>query len=117
MKSQHIVHFSEQISEERLRKFCQKWKICELSLFGSALRKDFSPESDIDVLVGFCENAHWSLFDHLRMEQELKELFQREVDLISRRAVEQSTNWIRRNEILKNSHVLFSMQKATHVSG
>lgn len=91
-----------------LADFCDRWKVRELSLFGSALRPDFHAESDIDLLVSFHEGAAWSLFDHARMEQELERLLGRAVDLVSRAAVERSGNWIRRREILGTSQPLYA---------
>jgi predicted nucleotidyltransferase len=87
--------------------FCQRWKVVELALFGSALRADFNPASDIDLLVSFAPGADWSLLDHMQMQQELRALFGREVDLISRRALERSPNWLRRREILGTAQVIF----------
>ena len=79
---------------------CRRWKIVELSFFGSVLREDFRPDSDIDVLVGFAPDADWSLLDHVAMQEELSALLGRKVDLISRRAVERSDNQVRRENIL-----------------
>ena len=93
---------------DRIEEFCRRWKIAELSLFGSALREDFRPESDIDLLVRFAPDADWSLLDRARMERELVELLGREVDLVSRTAVEASPNWIRRNEILSTAKTLYA---------
>ena len=90
-----------------LAEFCRRWKIRELALFGSVLRDDFRLDSDIDVLVTFTEDADWSLFDHVRIEQELKALFKREVDLVSRRAIERSPNWIRRKNILNTAQAIY----------
>ena len=75
------------LSQKQLAEFCTRWKITDLALFGSALRDDFRPDSDIDVLVSFEDDAGWGLFDHLRMEQELEELTGRDVDLVSERGV------------------------------
>jgi predicted nucleotidyltransferase len=91
-----------------LEEFCRRWKIVELALFGSALREDFRPDSDIDLLVSFAPDADWSLLDHARMEQELSELLGREVDLVSRAAIEASANWIRRREILSTAKALYA---------
>jgi uncharacterized protein len=92
----------------QIQEFCGRWKIVELSLFGSALRGDFRADSDIDLLARFAPDAEWSLLDHARMERELVELLGREVDLVSRAAVEASPNWIRRNEILGTAKTLYA---------
>src|SRR3990170_2944244 len=89
--------------EESLAACCRRWKILRLEVFGSALREDFGPDSDIDLLVTFSPDAEWSLFDHVRMTEELAAILGRDVDLISRRAVERSHNWIRRQAILDSS--------------
>jgi predicted nucleotidyltransferase len=88
--------------------FCQRWKITELAFFGSVLRDDFHPESDVDVLVSFAPEAAWSLFDHVAMEEELSAMLSRKVDLISRRAIERSSNWIRRQAILRNAEPYYA---------
>ncbi|MEK6771187.1 MAG: nucleotidyltransferase domain-containing protein [Pseudomonadota bacterium] len=80
--------------------FCRRWKITDLSFFGSVLRDDFRPDSDVDVLVGFAEDAEWSLMDHAAMQDELAGILGRRVDLVSRRAIERSSNWLRRDGIL-----------------
>jgi predicted nucleotidyltransferase len=90
-----------EIDNQQIAKFCRHWKIRELALFGSVLRDDFRPDSDVDVLVTFEEDTHWSLFDLVDMEDELKEILGREVDLVERRAVERSENYIRRRHILQ----------------
>ena len=95
------------VPPESLAEFCRHWKIRELALFGSVLRDDFRPESDIDVLVTFTEDADWGLFDHVRIQQELQTLFKREVDLVSRRAIERSPNWIRRKNILNTAQAIY----------
>jgi predicted nucleotidyltransferase len=88
--------------------FCQKWQITELCLFGSVLRDDFRPDSDIDILVTFSPTAPWTLLDLVNMEYELQDLLGREVDLIEKPALEKSNNWIRRNEILNTAQVIYS---------
>lgn len=92
-----------QIDRSKIEVFCQKWKITEFSFFGSALRNDFRPDSDVDVLVSFASDANWDLFDHMAMEEELAEIIGRRVDLLTRRSVERSENWIRRKSILSGS--------------
>ena len=88
------------IPSRQIEAFCRKWRIAELSLFGSVLREDFGPDSDVDVLVSFAPEADWGLLDHAAMEEELATMLGRDVDLLSRRAVERSTNRIRREAIL-----------------
>jgi predicted nucleotidyltransferase len=97
-----------------IAKFCRRWKIQELAVFGSVLRADFDSESDIDVIVTFDDDADWSLLDHIRMQQELQALLQRDVDLVTRRAVEKSQNWVRRKEILSTASVIFPEYKVAY---
>lgn len=102
------------LPSEAIAQFCGRWKIREFALFGSVLRTDFSPDSDIDVLVTFSEDADWGLLDHLQMQQELETLLQRPVDLISKRALEQSPNRIRRDAILHTAQVIASADGIDH---
>ncbi|MGB2822837.1 MAG: nucleotidyltransferase domain-containing protein [Phycisphaerae bacterium] len=95
------------IDRERIAAFCRKWKIPELALFGSVLRDDFGPESDVDVLVTLAEDAHYGLRELFAMEQELSEVFGREVDFVTRRSVEASENWIRRRIVLDSAELLY----------
>lgn len=96
------------IDQEKIKAFCQKWKIIEFSLFGSVLREDFRPDSDVDVLVTFAEDADWGLFDIVHMEDELKIIFGREVDLSERPAVMKSKNPIRKESILSTARVFYA---------
>ena len=81
------------IPKEQLRAFCRKWKVTEFSLFGSVTRpEDFRPDSDVDVMVRFAEDARISLFDIAHMEEELRQIFGREIDLAERVGVERSYN-------------------------
>ena len=96
------------IGQEIIADFCYRWKITEFALFGSVLRNDFGPESDIDVLVTFAPDATWSLLDHVDMQDELKTIFRRNVDLISKRGIERSNNHIRRKEILGSAEVIYA---------
>jgi len=96
------------IPRKKLAEFCRRWKISELAFFGSVLREDFHPNSDIDLLVSFNPRAKISLFDLVHMQNELKEIFGREVDLIERRAIEKSENYIRRKNILSNTKVIYA---------
>lgn len=93
---------------ETLAAFCERWQVTELALFGSVLRDDFGPESDIDVLVEFGESARHSLFDLVRMEHELKSILGRDVDLVERPGVEQSPNYLRRKAILGAAETIYA---------
>ena len=95
------------LERELIEVFCGRWKVTELSVFGSVLRDDFRPESDIDILVSFSPDADWSLLDHVAMRDELGEILGRNVDLVTRRAVERSRNWIRRKEILYSAQPFY----------
>ena len=79
-----------EVSHDKIDEFCRRWHINELSLFGSVLREDFNLTSDIDVMARFNPDAHCTLFDMVHMENELKEIFGREFDLISRGGIEAS---------------------------
>jgi hypothetical protein len=91
------------LDKKSIAEFCRRWKITEFSLFGSVLRDDFRPDSDIDVLVSFSPDAEWGLFEHAAMQEELAAMFNRKVDLITRRAVEHSRNPLRRRIILESA--------------
>jgi hypothetical protein len=96
-----------QVPTDRLAAYCRKWKITELALFGSVLREDFGPESDVDCLVVFAPEAAWTLLDVIGAEQELAGLFGRPVDLVEKETVERSENWIRRSEILATARTIY----------
>jgi len=95
------------LHKEEIAKFCLKWKIREFSVFGSVLRSDFRPDSDIDVIVDFEPDSATTLFDMVSMNDELKGIFDREVDLLTRPAIEQSRNYIRRKEILSSMETIY----------
>ena len=97
-----------QIDQVRIGEFCKKWKVAEFAIFGSALRADFGPDSDVDVLVTFKPDSKRSLFDLVQMEEELKGMFGREVDLVSRQGIEASRNYLRRKAILGSAKVLYA---------
>lgn len=97
------------VSKSQLRVFCKRWNIEELSVFGSAARNDFDVQrSDIDILVSFSEDTEWTLTDEIQMQRELKKILGREVDLVSRNAIEKSENWIRRDAILKEAQTIYA---------
>jgi len=96
------------ISKIELAEFCRRWLIAVLAVFGSALREDFNANSDIDLLVSFAPEARWSLLDHIEIEEEFSKLLGRPVDLVSKRAVTRSDNWIRRKSILENAQIIYA---------
>ena len=98
------------IKPDRLQDICQQWKITELALFGSVLRDDFNAQSDIDILVSFDEGVKIAFFDLDILEEQLSRLFNRPIDLVTKRAVEQSHNWIRKKNILDNSQIIYEQR-------
>jgi len=88
--------------------FCDRWQVGELALFGSVLRDDFGPDSDIDVLVRFKSERTPGLFGIAGMQRELAELFARRVDLVHRAAIEESRNYIRRKAILESARAVYA---------
>lgn len=95
------------IPQPQIANFCRRWEITELALFGSALRDDFRPDSDVDILVSFAPDAQHSLFDLVRMQDELEAIFGRSIDLATRRGVEASHNSLRREAILSTAEVVY----------
>ncbi len=91
------------LDQEKIADFCRRWKVTEFALFGSVLREDFGPESDVDVLVTFEPKAPWSTFDLVEMMEELKVVFGRGVDLVEKAALR---NPFRRHEILRSHEVI-----------
>lgn len=93
---------------EKISDFCHKWQVDELSLFGSVLRDDFCPNSDIDVMVQFHPDAcpMFSTLEH--MEAELAAMFHRDVDLVTRQGIEASRNYLRRREILSSARAIYA---------
>lgn len=95
------------IPQDRLVAFCRANRITRLAIFGSALREDFGPASDIDVLVNFEEESRHTLLDMSRMEVELEAIFGRDVDLVSQRGIEKSANHLRRKAILETAESVY----------
>ena len=93
---------------KRLTSFCKKWNVAELAFFGSVLRDDFRPDSDIDTLVSFSPNVPVSLFDLVDMEEELSDILSRKVDVVCREGIEKSPNSIRKKAILESAEVMYA---------
>jgi uncharacterized protein len=93
------------IPKKKIDEFCHRWKVIEFSLFGSILREDFRPDSDVDVLITFSPDAKVSLFDLVEMQDELKAIFKRDVDLVEKDAL---NNPFRKREILNTAQVVYA---------
>ena len=101
------VNAQIELPAEMIVTFCRKWQIDELALFGSVLRDDFRPDSDIDVLVGFMPEVRPGILDLMQMKRQLVEIFGRNVDLVEKRAIEEDRNYIRRRHILQSAEVIY----------
>jgi uncharacterized protein len=93
------------IPQKEIAAFCQRWKVVEFALFGSVLRTDYTPESDVDVLVTFAAGAEISLFDMAQMQIELQGIFNRPVDILEKDALR---NPYRKREILGTAQVVYA---------
>jgi predicted nucleotidyltransferase len=105
LKENRLTASQLHIDRQHLSDLCHKWRITELSLFGSVLRDDFGPESDIDILVAFENDAAWSLFDLVELREEFMQLFGREVDLVEKGTIR---NPFRRHAIMQSREVLYA---------
>jgi len=93
------------IDVQRIAEFCRRWKIKELALFGSVLREDYRPDSDLDVLVSFAPGGGVSFDNRVEMQDELAGIFGRQVDLVEREAIR---NPFRRHHILTTKEVVYA---------
>ena len=100
--------FNVNVSMETVARFCEKWDVRELCLFGSSVRGELRSDSDVDILVSFAPQANHSLFDLVTMQEELQDIFCRPVDLVEKEAVEKSENYIRRKSILNSRKILYA---------
>lgn len=92
------------IPEKAITAFCSQWNVKEFSLFGSVLSNEFNSDSDIDVLISFSEDAEISLFDLAQMQIELRNIFNRPVDIIEKDALQ---NPYRKHQILETAQVIY----------
>jgi hypothetical protein len=95
-------------SRDAIEVFCGKWGVTEFALFGSVLRDDFRPDSDVDVLVSFHSDARPTLLTLVRMQDELQDLFGRRVDLLERGGMEQSASSVTREAVLSSLKVIYA---------
>lgn len=98
---------SVKLPRKDIERFCRRWNIEELSLFGSVLTTDFNENSDIDILVKFSEQAKWTLFDVVSMEDEIQAIFKRKVDLVMKDGIISSRNTARKDAILGSAQVIY----------
>lgn len=95
------------IPQDDLAAFCRKRRITKLALFGSALRDDFTAESDVDALARFGPDAERSFGALMEAQDELAALLGRRVDLVEWEAVEESRNYYRRKAVLDSAQVIY----------
>jgi uncharacterized protein len=93
------------LPRKKIEEFCKRWSITEFSVFGSVLREDFRPDSDIDVLVTIDPKAHIGLFELIDMKLELEKMFKRPVDIVEKEGLR---NPYRRQEILRTAQVVYA---------
>jgi uncharacterized protein len=91
------------IPSTEIADFCARWGVQELAVFGSVLRSDFSPASDIDLLIELDSSLKLGMYEWVEMIEELKEIFGREVDLVEKGAIR---NPFRRKAIMENLEVI-----------
>jgi len=94
--------------EEIIGKFCEKWKISEFFIFGSYIRNELNENSDVDVMVTFKENTGHTLFDLGAIQEELEVIFGRKVDVITKKGLENSRNYIRKQTILNEAKLVYA---------
>ncbi|MBW4485020.1 MAG: nucleotidyltransferase domain-containing protein [Tildeniella torsiva UHER 1998/13D] len=94
-------------SLDQIAEFCQRWHIAEFALFGSVLRDDFCPDSDIDVLLTFDSQYPTNWDDRIKMQAEIEQLFRRNVDLVNKKYLK---NPYRRHEILSTCEVVYAAE-------
>ena len=95
------------LPRKKIEEFCKRWSITEFSVFGSVLRADFRPDSDIDVLVSIDPKAHIGLFEIAQMQIELESILKRPVDLVEKEGLR---NPYRRSEILNAARVIYAVR-------
>jgi predicted nucleotidyltransferase len=93
------------LPRKKIAEFCKHWGITEFSVFGSVLRDDFRPDSDIDVLLSIDPRARIGLFELAQMKIELEAMFKRPVDLVEKEGLR---NPYRRSEILSTAQVVYA---------
>ncbi len=101
------------VAEDDIVAFCERWDIDEMAVFGSVLRDDFGPDSDVNLLVTFSPNAYqkYSYFDLFEMEREIGDMLARRASISTRYAIECDDNDLRRKEILESAEVIYEARR------
>ncbi|MFA5239951.1 MAG: nucleotidyltransferase family protein [Phycisphaerae bacterium] len=100
--SRHIT-----IPRVEIEAFCRRNHVCSFGLFGSVVRDDFGPDSDVDILIEFEQGQEPDLFRLIELQDDLTKMLGHKVDLVERRAVERSENYIRRRHILESVEPIY----------
>ena len=95
------------LEESAMREFCHRWNIRELAIFGSILRDDFRPDSDVDFLFTLEDPSTLTFDSWAQMEEDLQRIVGRPVELVTRRSVEASENAYRRRHILDSARPVY----------
>jgi predicted nucleotidyltransferase len=90
---------------KEIKEFCQKYGVEEFALFGSVLRDDFGPDSDIDVMLKFKPGHGFTFFNTPEIQDDLKRIFGRPVDVIEKGRIR---NPFRRQGIMSNYRVVYA---------
>ena len=106
-KNSSLIYQRLKIKPQDLIRFCQENFISELAVFGSILRDDFNPQSDIDFLVTYSPLATRGLLEKIILKEKLEKMCDRPVDLVSKKAIENSSNWLKKQEILNSAEVIY----------
>ena len=106
---EYVVSDRLKVSLDAIAQFCQRWNIIEFALFGSVLRDDFRPDSDVDVLVTYEPSHRLTLSHLLSMQEEIEHLFHRSVDLVEKKLLK---NPYRRSNILKTHRVIYASEQS-----
>jgi uncharacterized protein len=104
-----MVKHGIELDSEAIRAFCKKWKVTELTAFGSILRDDFGPDSDLDFLIEWADDVKWDLVDYMNMVEELQRMFGRKVDLLSRYALVHDSNPMFRRSVLSHTERIYAV--------
>ncbi|EAZ92482.1 nucleotidyltransferase family protein [Crocosphaera chwakensis] len=109
-KSSNFIQQRLKLSPIDITNICEQWKIKKMSLFGSILREDFNHNSDIDILIQFAPYARQGLLTLAKLKHHLEDMTQRSVDIVVQESVENSENWIRKEEILNTAQIIYEQR-------